>query len=304
MWLIWKHCAAYADKHEAIGSESCVGMIGATLGGGVGRYNGLHGLLSDSLLSVKIVTAAGKVTTASATENADLFWGLRGAGFNFATVLEASYSVYDETAHLVLNADFLFAPNASLGIMEYFKTFENDLPDRLSFIILATYSSDMRSVGHHICPSSRIQVANSACHCQSAILINAVYAGSQSEGEKYLAPLRSLSPMRQNLTMISWSAINSNSFFGAEPINYTCSTNSPHNVYGGAVHQFDIPTFQNFYEQYDNLTSSIPTDLNGTVYFLEFFPNKQWNAYPRTLPHTRGVISRHTCKIPVAQDND
>ena len=65
-------------------------MVGATLGGGVGRYNGLHGLLLDSLLSVKVVTAAGKIEKASTTENPDLFWGLRGAGFNFATVLEAT----------------------------------------------------------------------------------------------------------------------------------------------------------------------------------------------------------------------
>ena len=123
-------------------------MVGATLGGGVGRYNGLHGLLLDSLLSVKVVTAAGKIEKASTTENPDLFWGLRGAGFNFATVLEATYSVYDETAHLVLNADFVFTPNASQEILEYFKTFEIGLPAKLSFILLATYAPQTQSVSH------------------------------------------------------------------------------------------------------------------------------------------------------------
>lgn len=121
-------------------------MVGATLGGGVGRYNGLHGLLLDSLSSVKMVTAAGKIITASITKNSDLFWGIRGAGFNYGTILEAIYSVYDETARLVLNADLLFAPNASQMILEYFKTFESGLLVKLSLILLAAYSSELGGV--------------------------------------------------------------------------------------------------------------------------------------------------------------
>lgn len=121
-------------------------MVGATLGGGVGRYNGLHGMLLDSLSSVKMVTAAGKIITASITENPDLFWGIRGAGFNYGTILEATYSIYGETAPQVLNADFLFAPNVSQTILEYFKTFESGLPAKLSLVLLAAYSSELGGV--------------------------------------------------------------------------------------------------------------------------------------------------------------
>ena len=80
--------------------------------------------------------------------------------------------------------------------------------------------------------------------------------------------------------MIPWSEINSVSFFATEPSNYTCPTDSPHNIYGGAVHQFDINTFQEFYENYDKLTSSMPVELNGTVYFIEFFPKQAVEAVP------------------------
>ncbi|KAL8642104.1 MAG: hypothetical protein Q9228_001162 [Teloschistes exilis] len=135
-----------AHKELPIGSQSCVGMVGTTLGGGVGRYNGLHGMLLDSLVSVRMATAAGKIVTASAMENPELFWGIRGAGFNYGTMLEAAYSLYDEKAPLVLNADFLFAPKASRAILEYFKTFGNSLPAKLSFIVLATYSRTMGGV--------------------------------------------------------------------------------------------------------------------------------------------------------------
>lgn len=80
--------------------------------------------------------------------------------------------------------------------------------------------------------------------------------------------------------MIPWSTINDVSFFGSTPANSTCPKDSPHNVYGGAVHQFDIDAFQNFYENYEKLTSSMPEELNGTVYFIEFFAKQAVEAVP------------------------
>jgi FAD/FMN-containing dehydrogenase len=103
-------------------------------------------MLVDSLLSVKVITADGRKITASNTENSDLFWGIRGAGCNFGTILEATYSIYDETAPLVLNADFLFPPNASQTILEYFKTLENNLPAELSFVLLAGRAAQLGGV--------------------------------------------------------------------------------------------------------------------------------------------------------------
>lgn len=49
-----------------------LGLLGATLEGGVGRYNGLHGLMLDSLLNVRVVTAGGDIIEASTSENVDL----------------------------------------------------------------------------------------------------------------------------------------------------------------------------------------------------------------------------------------
>jgi hypothetical protein len=149
----------------AIGSVSCVGMIGATLGGGVGRYNGLHGMILDSLQSVRVVTAAGQIITASTTENSDLFWGIRGAGFNYVTVLEATYSIYNETAPLVLNADFLFASNASESILRYFKSFEDNggLPAKLALVLLAAYSAELGGVSLHLTLYTSILTLTNVC---------------------------------------------------------------------------------------------------------------------------------------------
>jgi FAD/FMN-containing dehydrogenase len=83
-----------AGKHGLavpFGDTGSVGIGGITLGGGIGFLVRKYGLTIDSLLSVEMVTAAGEAVTASATENPDLFWALRGGGGNFGIVTAFTY---------------------------------------------------------------------------------------------------------------------------------------------------------------------------------------------------------------------
>lgn len=122
-------------------------MIGATLGAGVGRYQGLHSLIIDALISVRMVTATGDVINVSATENPDLFWGLRGAGFNFGIVLSATYKVADLTNRgNVMNADFIFPASANLSYFRALKTFQDRLPAPLSLFTLVDYNTTLGAV--------------------------------------------------------------------------------------------------------------------------------------------------------------
>jgi len=69
-----------------VGVVAHTGVAGLTLGGGMGRLHRKFGLTIDNLLSVDMVTADGRLVHASEDENADLFWGMRGAGANFGIV--------------------------------------------------------------------------------------------------------------------------------------------------------------------------------------------------------------------------
>jgi FAD/FMN-containing dehydrogenase len=76
------------------GDTSSVGLGGLTLGGGIGWMVRQQGLTIDNLLSAEIVTADGDILRASADQNPDLFWALRGGGGNFGIVTEFEYRLH------------------------------------------------------------------------------------------------------------------------------------------------------------------------------------------------------------------
>ena len=123
-----------------IGTALCVGMVGATLGGGVSQQQGMHGLLIDTLVSVRLVTANGNAITVSKTQNPDLFFGLRGAGQNFGIVTSATYKIFDWTnGGQVLSANFEYEGTANASLWQILQSFDNNLPALLAINYAVAY---------------------------------------------------------------------------------------------------------------------------------------------------------------------
>ena len=116
-----------------VGVVGHTGVAGLTLGGGIGRLQRKFGLTIDSLRAVELVTADGRLVRASADEEPELFWGLRGAGANFgvATSLELELHPFDGTLHRGVHIHD--AANIH-GVWATFREFAAKAPDAIAAI--------------------------------------------------------------------------------------------------------------------------------------------------------------------------
>ena len=136
-----------------------VKFLGGTLGGGVGRYQGIHGLIIDNLLSLQMVTAAGNLITVSATENAELFWGMRGAGFNYGVVVNATYKLHPLTnGGEVQVVDLIFTREQNETFFKTLASFQGTLPPELALLTYGAWNATYNGVSS-TCSASVIAAA-------------------------------------------------------------------------------------------------------------------------------------------------
>jgi len=147
------------------GTVSNTGIAGLTLGGGLGWLMGKHGLTVDNLISADVVTADGQFRTASATENPDLFWALRGGGGNFGAVTSLQYRLHPVTE--TLSGLVIYPLDQGRDVLRFYRDFCATLPDEAeAFAALLTHD------GHPV------------------IAMVLGYNGPPEAGERVLAPAR------------------------------------------------------------------------------------------------------------------
>jgi FAD/FMN-containing dehydrogenase len=175
------------------GMISTTGIAGLTLGGGVGWLLRKYGLTCDNLLSVDLVTADGRVLTASETENADLFWGVRGGGGNFGIATSFEYRLHPVTTVL---GGFLFYPlDQARDVLRFLRRFwagaSDDLTTLASFL---TLPAD---------PSLPVEL-----HHQPVIAVSLCHVGRADDAEAEVLPLRRFGPHRlDGLGAISYTEL-------------------------------------------------------------------------------------------------
>ena len=169
-----------------LGVVSVTGIAGLTLGGGLGWLNGKHGLACDNLLSADVVTADGRLLTASDEENKDLFWGVRGGGGNFGVVTSFEYQLHPIGP--VLGGGLRYPAAQARDFLRFYHEFASTCPDELS-----TAASLGRA------PDGSIVVGVAVCYC-----------GSIETGERVLHPLRTFgSPLEDSIQPMSYQTLQS-----------------------------------------------------------------------------------------------
>jgi hypothetical protein len=250
-------------SNTATGSCSATGLVGATLGGGVGRYSGLYGLLIDSLLSLRVVTASGEVVEASATSEPELFWGMRGAGANLGVVTSATYRIHriaddPRTRGTVTNIDFVVpAPMAPAYFEMLEKHYGGDrMPLQLAPVSIVMFDPE-RSVPQ--------------------ILGTWAYLGPEDEAREAIAPLLALEPPVLVVQNIPTHKLLHTAAFGFIPLIQRDS--AIRSAYSANMKTISGPALQDAFDKMCALWEAHP-DARGSAIEMEHFPNQAMAAVP------------------------
>jgi FAD/FMN-containing dehydrogenase len=170
------------------GVVSSTGVAGLTLGGGLGWLMGKHGLALDNLRSVELVTAAGEQVRASADEQPDLFWALRGGGGNFGVATSFEFQLHP-VGPAVTGGRIVHQIQSARDLFKFFRGAAVSLPDEQTIVGGLIHAPD---------GSGTKLSALVTCHC-----------GSLAAGERAMRPLRQFgSPAVDALGVMPYCELN------------------------------------------------------------------------------------------------
>ncbi|HUO71275.1 MAG TPA: FAD-binding oxidoreductase [Solirubrobacteraceae bacterium] len=178
------------------GRFSTTGIAGLTLGSGSGWLERRCGLTVDNLIGAELVTAGGEVVTASADENPDLLWALRGGGGNFGIVTTFTYQLH-EIGPMVYGGLMACLPDRAGDILRFMRDYMADAPDDLGcgLAFISAPPEPFVPEEMHFAPMFGIVVC---------------WTGSIEEGERVLAPIREVAqPVMDMVQPIPYVALQS-----------------------------------------------------------------------------------------------
>ena len=193
---VWADVVGPAAGHglaALAGSSPDVGIVGYTLGGGMGWLGRAYGLSASNVESFEAVTADGRLVRADACTEPDLFWALRGGGGSFAVVTAIELRLFPVTE---VYAGLLWWPIDAGGevLHAWQELTAIGLPDE--------FTTTFRFLRFPDVPDVPEPVRGGAF-----AVVDAIHLGTPAEGEALLAPLRKLRPVTDTMAMISMPAL-------------------------------------------------------------------------------------------------
>jgi FAD/FMN-containing dehydrogenase len=188
------------------GSTLDVSVAGYSLGGGVGWYARKHGLSTNSVLAIELVTADGTVRRVDHENETELFWALRGGGGNFGVVTALELQLY---AIPEVYAGALFFPwERSSEVLHAWLDWTRTVPEEITSLGRILQFPPLEELPEHL-RGGRFAV------------VEAVFIGTEADGAELLAPLRSLDPAMDTFATVPPVGIAELHMDPPEPVPYT-----------------------------------------------------------------------------------
>ncbi len=193
--VLWGELDAATQEHGLHtpgGRVTTTGVGGFTTGGGYGWSSSKHGLACDNLVSAEVVLADGRVVTASARENEDLFWGIRGGGGNFGIVTEFEFRLH-ALGPTVLAGLALWPLERARDVLRGWRDAMDAAPDELSSACVVLTAPPDDFVPEHL-------------RGRTAIGTAVLYVGDPEQGAPVVQPLRDLGPDLDHIGPMPYTA--------------------------------------------------------------------------------------------------
>ena len=180
LWIDVVEAAAEHGLAALAGSSPDVGVVGYTLGGGLSWLSRKYGIGANQVTAIEGVTASGESFRTDRDNEPDLFWALRGGGGSFAIVTAIEFNLFP--LEEVYAGILWFPVERAAEILKVWRAWTTDLPD------------EMTSVGR-ILQFPPIPEIPEPVRGKSFVVVEAIWLGEQSEGDRLLEPLRGLGPI-------------------------------------------------------------------------------------------------------------
>src|SRR3954452_98759 len=179
---IWSDVAAPANAHglaALVGSSPDVGVVGYSLGGGIGYLGRKHGIQTNSVTAIELVTPEGERVRTDADHDPDLFWALRGGGGNFGVVTALEFELYPVEG---VYAGMMFWPwERGEEVLGRWAEWTREVPDEVTSMGRLLQIPDMPEAPDFL-------------RGKQIAIVNAAFLGDEEEGKRIFAPLREMGP--------------------------------------------------------------------------------------------------------------
>ncbi|MBA2451965.1 MAG: FAD-binding oxidoreductase [Chloroflexia bacterium] len=174
-WRDMDHATHAFGLATPAGIIGTTGVAGLTLGGGFGHLSRHYGLSCDNLLSADVVTADGRLVTASKDENPDLFWALRGGGGNFGVVTSFEFQLHP--VDTVYGGPIFYPIEETEKLLRFYRDYMRQAPDEMSAFFSFHQGPPAPFIPEHL-------------HFVPMVAIVTCYSGALEDGEEAIRPLR------------------------------------------------------------------------------------------------------------------
>ncbi|MCD2444322.1 FAD-binding oxidoreductase [Agromyces sp. SYSU K20354] len=219
----WEHVAPRLSELGLAGlhgSSLDVGLAGYSMGGGIGWLTRKHGLQTNAVRAIELVTAAGEHLRVDADHHADLFWALRGGGGNFGVVTAIEFDVVPVPE--LTSGSYFFPVERAREVLHTWTALLPTLPEELTTWVTVL----------HFPPADEVPAEVRA---QSFVILMAAHLGPEREARRLLKPLEELGPIMDTLGAQSPIALGTLAMDPEDPLPYRSTTALVDELPGDAI---------------------------------------------------------------------